>query len=780
MTTRHSFGALSLLVLLSSAAPIKAQTRDQRLALARWGDSLTHAQDAAALAAFGPVVGAGDKAVRQVRRALYNARRGEVSHDRGALEKALFDFDQASARHRDWPWPDYGLALVFKTLHFEDFPAIGSSGQYPGEAHSEATWRHLRDAIKRDPAMPEARHLALSLMIAAGDRELPATQEDLFNRMLGTPSPEADLQLVFGRVLRARKQFDSSLMAFDRALGVGGDRAQLQLERARSLRSLGDSTAAVAAYWDGAAHPSEIGRRAYRTDLAWILSPDSLGGFDAQSSDSLLPWLTRFWAERDMWSAKTTNGRLAEHLRRWAVAFANFRVSTPWRRTMYTRVEFGYEGLSSCISSYSSFYRQLSRMPPEDPADIRSREPLLDHRGLVYLRHGDPVGRTALVSVTGPTDVGSVGSPVLTYNGSPSYGMSVDIAATRASTASWLYWIEGAWRVLFFRGSKALGTNAPTTLTSFLPLDWIQEWLTVAKMAPEYAPAASKLATYTGMQPVSCLSEVKKAVQKSRRDGTVGISTDSDSPPITHPWNGVLEIFGVGGSPGNDGRALITFALPTTRLQTTPRDSGRVGIDVRFRLSAYNRATGAIVQIDTVRHFAATTAAQANQFLSGLFEVPLTPGAWDVSVLARQETDSSGAYALSRARPIAIGASLALSDVVTGTGNGRILWPTAQGAFPLNPLSAWTPKASLEIYYEIYGLADGTSYRATLELRPADGQKTKSVIIGTTGQSAGLTTHVRRTVGLTQLKPGGYRLIVTVTHGAESATSERPIQIVKP
>src|SRR6185369_7253149 len=102
---------------------------------------------------------------------------------------------------------------------------------------------------------------------------------------------------------RGRTHYDSALAAFDRSAATGGDRARLGLERARTLRALGDSVGAVAAYWDGLRALTPAGRTAYRTDLAWIVGADSLAGFDATPTDSLRPWLEHFWALRDMQSA---------------------------------------------------------------------------------------------------------------------------------------------------------------------------------------------------------------------------------------------------------------------------------------------------------------------------------------------------------------------------------------------------------------------------------------------------------------------------------------------
>lgn len=770
-------GALLLLGSVSAAA----QSPAQRAQLAAWDDSLAAATSLADLGQFERAAGEGDNALRQLRRAFLNTRRGELGHDRGAFEKALFDFDQASARHRSWAWPEYGSTKVFKALHFGGYIPVGSIGQFDGESHADALWRHLRSALQRDPTMPGARAIAVDLLTRAGDRILPALQHEVLDGLVRSPNPEPNVLLVLGRDARGRVRYDSALALFERSLRAGGDASRLALERARTLRALGDTANAAAAYWSGLRTLTAAGRDAYRTDLAWIVSPDSLATFDALTPDSILPWFQRFWGLRDMRSARTTDGRLLEHLRRWSVAFANFRVTLPWRRTMFRRIEFGFEGRDACIASIPGFYERLARMPPLDSLDLRAREPLLDHRGLIYLRHGDPIGRQGLATATGasgPRDVG-IATGELAFEITPSQSAKSDLKDSQGGTEVWLYFLEGDWRILFFRGSKALGNGAGTTLTSYMPIEYLREWWAAAQLLPRYGPAADKLSYYTGMQPKTCLPEVTQAIATSRAGAVAGIYSDSDSPPLTSPWNAALNIFAIGSDRDENGRALITFALPTRQLTGIKRADGRFAFEVRFRISAFEQGGGRMIQLDTARHFSSESAPAAGQYLSGLFELPLTAGRWDISVLAQQGDENAGAFAEIRNRNVSSGSRLALSDVVTGVATGRPVWGAGDAPFPLNVLGVWTPRAPVEVYYEVYGLPTGAEYRSTLEVRPADGKKGKSITISSTEQSRGLTTPIRRTVGVAQLPAGAYRLIVSITRGTETVVSERPIFIVK-
>ncbi|MES2124841.1 MAG: hypothetical protein V4503_09175 [Gemmatimonadota bacterium] len=773
-------GALATL----AARPVAAQSAAQRTELRHWLRDIDSADNSPAFDRLADRVDDGDAALKQLRRGLLVARRGVVHANRNEVERGLFDLDQAAARHSDWPWPEFAMARVFLQLDRGGFVEVGSEGKREGEWYQEALWRHLASALRQDATLPESRALALRILIAEGDRQLRSSEQAALSQLLTAPHREPDLWLITGRDLRNRAQYPEALRAFDSSLAGGGDASRLALERARTLRALGDSTAAVTAYWSGLAHPSAVGRRMYRTDLAWIVTTDSLADFDAAPDDSLLPFLHRFWAQRDMQSAKEPDGRLSEHLRRWTVAFANFRVIDPWRRTMFTRVEYGFEGFSPCVGNATSLYLGLAKLPPSDPDDIRKDEPVLDHRGLLYLRHGEPVRRLVQGHATGAASIRLVG--IATAGFGPQYDPSQsqvdDEADSRAGTESWLYWIDGRWRVLFFRGSKAFGMSQGTTLTSYLPLSYENEWAAVGRMFGDYEAAALLVENYRGVLPKSCLPAVTEAIATSREDAKVGIATDSDSPPLTHPWRAVLNIFAVSGGPvAAPGRLLLTFALPPGQLRPVVHDGVRVGYDVQFRVSGYDQLSGRTFQLDTVRHFAAPAqAATLNRYISGFFELPIRAGRWDISVLARQQSDSAGAFASIRNRIVTDGSTLAISDIVTGVPKGQPLWQSGSGEFPLNALGTWPRGTPIELYYQVYGVPAGTEWRNTIEVRRVGDDRGKGVTVATNERSTGQASTVRRRVGLEQLGTGVYRLIVRVKSGDRTVISERPFVIVDP
>ncbi|HQW67640.1 MAG TPA: hypothetical protein PLJ23_11415, partial [Gemmatimonadales bacterium] len=333
--------------------------------------------------------------------ALAMLQRGEANGDPAPIREMFRLATMATSRQKQSAWGPFLSARGLLALVRMDAPPMLSDAQREGEGYVEAFWRHLLMALERDPSFAPARELAATQLVAAGDRYLTADQQRLVERMVSAPAATADFHLVHARDLRTKGDHDRALAAFDRAAALGGDAGRLSLERARTLMALGRGDDATRAYWAGLRALTPVAREAYRFDLAWILEGDTLAAFDALPDVAVQPWLQRFWAERDAAAANRPGERLSEHLRRWTVAFRDYRVPKPERRRHYARVEYLFDRLDRCVANDSPLYERLVRLQPSLAGDLRFREPLLDHRGLIYLRHGEPAGRVVGVG-TGP------------------------------------------------------------------------------------------------------------------------------------------------------------------------------------------------------------------------------------------------------------------------------------------------------------------------------------------------------------------------------------------
>lgn len=749
VTPMRYAAVLPIFVLL--AAPLPAQRPADREALARLDGAIPPG-------VLPDVAVSGDAVARQLQRAYGNFAQYVRANDRRAAERALFDFDQAAVRRRGWGWPDYGMARVLLTFHERGAPALPGDGRREGETDITAAWRHLHHALERDSTLAEARDLLIDLTIRSGDRELDELARRAITPIVEQRDAPANAWIVLGRALRTELSHDSALAAFDSAAARGGDRSVIALERARTLVALGDSNRGVAAYWDGARSLTAAGRSLYRQDLEWIVSTDSILGFDSTVGADATVWLRRFWGERDAAALHAEDARLREHLRRWVVSHRDFRVPRPGTRTIYSRF-WDIAGGADCIASASKWVDSLPLHPPMDANDPRAHEPLLDHRGFVYMRHGEPIVRT----------------DVATFS-----DLRVDVGATGAvNNSTWLYWVEGAWRGFHFGASNTFGKHAPTTLISYLPFNF-GAWMTLAQFLPEYQAAAYLLdPDRPSIRPRSCLDPMQVAVRSQRLDASVAVTTDSDSPRLAHPWNAALQFFALGTAADGNGRALVTFAIPMHDLAAKPLPSGQSGYEVAFRVVAWEQVTGRRVAVDTVRRFRAAPNSPESSYLTGWFEVPLGAGTWQVAVRAQQDDSLGGAYSMRRGLMLDRGGSLSLSDIVTGLAGSPERWTPDGTPFPLNALGTWREGSTVELYFEVRGLDAGDGYTTTLEVFPADLRQKEQIRVRFPDVATGALTPVRRSLALGSLKRGEYRLVVTIESGGRRAVRQQGILVVR-
>jgi len=789
---------------MGAVRPSMAQSAADRVSLAAWDDSLGRVTSGAELGPFAKLAGKNPSA-DGLRTDLYLLRRGELTHERGDIERVITRALVADQDHRDWRWVPFVLARAYAALEFGGWhDLLPDGGRAPEEPYADAAWRNLGEALRRDPEFASARRWMIALLVPGGDRLLNDDQQAMIAREVARPNPDADALLVWARHLRALRLYDSALATFDRSLALGGDPSRLSLERARTLRALHDTTGASAAYWNGIAQLTPTGRGMYRYDLAWIVGADSLAAFDRVPDSALAGWLHRFWDERDAAAANHPGERLDEHLRRWVVAYARYRVRSPWRRTMYDRIDMFFDN-DDCLHLATDLYNALWHLPPVHPGDLRSHEWLLDHRGILYLRHGEPLQRFGGTQThlaredfsSGPdwtvSDQSAFwsswakGAKVRTFGGGYVDGQFkpglVPYQVQPGHVESWLYLIDGQVQLLHFRDSEAIGEYDATTLSSFLPYNPYapQQWFAISGTMPEYHDAAARIKDdMRYRRPDSmpkCWNEMRVADAKSRSDMGLAIHEDSDSPPLVVRWQSVIQMFALGDGHAESGKALLSFALGGPAVHSQPLDDGRLVYPIQYRLVAWERTTGQRITLDTARNFVRNAPLPAGDGLVSFIELPLPPGDWQIAVRATQGSDTAGAYALRRDLHIDAAPAIALSDIVLGL-DGAPSWMATDGKpFPLNAMAAWPVASQGEMFFEVHGVAAGASYRTTIDLRPVDPKQKASVRISSTDQSAGPVTHVRKSLGLGQLPAGKYQLTVTVEAGGQRATRTQALTI---
>ncbi len=743
-------------LLLTSVAAASAQSSIDWNRLSAWDDSLEQVTDPGQLGDWRALAAAPGGEMATLRTTLWRLREAVLRVDRGALAVAADNALLDRGRHRQSALMDLALARSFVAFELGRGAPMVGSGVREGEAYIDAAWRYLREGMQRDATLPAMRDLAQHLLVVSGDRILHEDALTTMQIFLKDRFPHPDVLLTAARHQRHLGHPDSTLTYLGRAALAGGDPSLLALERAWTLMELGDSTAAEQAYWYGVEHLTPRGRELYRYDLEWFLDADSLTAFDAVPAVDTEAWLRRFWRGRDADAVNPIGARLREQLRRRVYVLEHFRLPTPWRRTQFERVEMtGFDPPAICrLAPPDNMYDLLGRQPML-AGDPRNRELLLDHRGVVYLRHGAPIERITQAKAG-------------------------EESTLLARNESWLYLLTGFQRLLHFHGSLALGSHAATTLRSSLPAD-PELYASRGRYLQVYADAAVNLYEENRMTDYpDCEPAVVTAVEQAREDVSLAITTDTDGPPISTPWPATMQLHQVGDVAVGTSRVLLTYAIPTRVVERETARDGRAAFPIRLRIVGYDESTLRYIQIDTLQRIIMPAGYQGN-WIGGWLELPFPVGHWLASALISQpRTSGSGPDTLGGAtvrRPDLVvdgTPPLRVTDLVGGIAQGPS-WRAPDGQdFPLNPMQVWAPKQPMQLYYEIHGLAADARFRTSVQI--LDGTGTARINVGTVADASGPVMAVRRVLDIAELREGSYTLRIRIESDGHSV--ERQLHFV--
>lgn len=778
-----------LLLLALAALPLRAQGGPAARDFLAWADSVASAGTVPALDALRANSAIWNGNERSLARGWWQFRRGVVTANGTTVESGVRELVAERSSKQGEPLPVYLLARGFHDLGVARAPVRANLAQKDGETNAETFWRLLRPLIEAEPSYAPAEELATESLLALGDRTLRVDELEILTTLRRRAPRHPDLLIVDARRLRSLGAGPAALARFDSARAAGGDRGVIALERARTLAMLGSPAEAEAAYWAGTTALTPAGREAYRTDLAWFIHPDTLAPFDRVPTDSVRPWLQRFWLDRDALAANRPGERLQEQLFRWVDAFRDYRVPLAWRRAQYARVEHLFEELDLCLNDAGRrLQEELARLQPYLQGDTRSTEPLLDHRGLILLRHGLPV---RLVVGKPAADADTTIRMMINRRGA---NLAPALRAERMAESmrfneSWLYWLDGQWRTLSFRGSEALGTHAATTLMSYLPLTdaigrrFFADWQLRVTLSDEWGRAEARMteaARTRNARELACDPVIATVVHQQRVDADLGVATDSDSPPIREPWPSAIQVYGLGHDEAT-GKVLVALAVPGNKLIATLLPDGRLDHEVQVRVSAYERATGRYATMDSLAHFVVRDTLRKGSFVSQLLELPLEPGDWRVAVKVTQGADTVGSYAVLPSATIGVNGRLGMSDIVLGRVGGEP-WRTPEGGrFAVNTLGTWALRDEAAIYYQVYGAQSGDTLHTRIEIRSLDtGRGGDRITASFREVASGSSVGVERRLGLARLRGGQYEVVVTVAAaGGEVSRRQRLIVTAK-
>lgn len=593
----------------------------------------------------------------------------------------------------------------------------------------------------------------------------------------------AETLLVVARAIRSELWSDSALVCFRGYAAQGADSGVAMLEQARTLFDISRAQEAREAWLAGAALARSAEARAqYRADIGWIATPEELARFDSLPTDSLRPWLARFWESRDIADARAPGERLTEHYQRWWHVMRNYK----GRRARRLRD----------IGSLRRAYRDS-----------------VDDRGLVYMRYGEPAeeatwnGATGAINIRAPESqrlIEAVDPQTQINNAQEALEGRIErideLAAARPlPNLSWRYDLPEGPLVLHFVAYRSshyqlvesltdafgygvgvrLSTGALSLRSRLGPgrtdplLNLRSLFDSRSDIDPEYGSMAVRLDLGGGRG----LTQERK---RGRESMTTAVSTDRFAHRFDRELRPIVQTYAVGPAADAAGRVVVVFAVPGGPLVPGGRLRGQLFYPIRVRV-VVTRGSKLVTQIDTMRQFVSRGGIADGRYLTGIEEIAVPPGDYRVQVVLAQALGGAGAAVrIDSVRVPETAGSLTLSDIVVGRRGSGLSWRHRGKALPLNPLNAFTSSASAELYYEVSGLAPGEEYRAEIELRREKGGK-RAVSLAFSERATGMVTPVVQSVDLSTVRPGRYALVVKVTSAAGAeATRSATLYVIAP
>ena len=698
-------------------------------------------------------------------------------------------FGRVVQAHQDWGLANLGLARTALLMHGRRaataplFAGVSRGRHFFGYAF------HMEQALKDPVQLGDGLVYAVSRLDQEADRvqPLPVTKRlaELAERK--DADPRADL--VLARDARTKSDTAASLRYIDRYLARGGDPGVGHLERARMLAMQERFGEGAKEYELGlATSPSSEARALYRRDIAWVAEGGELAAFDSLPAAEVPAYVRRFWAVRDARELRQPGERLQEHLRRWIYAYQNFRVPLAPRRDNVSKLLINRTNVS-CFEGPTSL-EDIVPLDPSRPDDARDAERVLDHRAVLYMRHGPPYRvQMRTNSVTAATElqressfiderdalsrefqailprIPDVSQDIRLRPGAQAAQASAEFAATKPQDQAWLYLIDGVPRIYFLSGSASLGNDNPGTLY----LGIIPDQLAVSQLLEglplepslrrdilmDAAAGRNKFDATRRDYFCSPLGQEWKA--EVQEDGLVAATTDSYNREFEQRLAATARAYTLGRPAAGDGLLVVAVASDTRSLTPNPGAPGQYTL--ALDAGTIDPRTADRDQRHADLAFAAdpgTTEATAAAAM------PLRAGHREARIQLSQGS-ALGTMVVAAIEPAGLGPGVTASDILMGEDGSRTTVKVSGRVLPVSPSGVFTSKSTLVLYYELYGTVAGQSYRSRLSLRRTDNPKAGAAAsVEFTDQASADRLQLERKLTLPDIKKGDYQLELTV------------------
>jgi GWxTD domain-containing protein len=695
---------LAALGVSLGSAPVMAQTPAERTILEAFRDSLARAGDSLGLSR----VEAG--MVSSMRRDRANAfdhlrlgflalRQAELGATR-YYEDAASEFQTVTRMAPSWPYGWFGLGLAEFGL-VQPGPARQAAADAPYAKASVALARSAiidgRFAHKLVEEAYRARRerqpqLVTVVLVALRVAAQPRAANPMILSAVGR------LEREFGEASTALGYFNSWLPLSGRQRGL----ALLEIARTRFVVGREDG---VDPYYEGALHDDSTTVHNYRRDIAFIASGSELEAFDRTAGPARVEFLRGFWGRRDAADLHRPGERLREHYRRLYHARKTFPLYLPGRST----------------------------------ASLAAIEPLMDDRGLIYIRHGQPDDRVELATAgVEPNEswrfMRSEGDMVVHFvaRHDPDVFRLVESLLDVAETGA----VENpTTRELVSRGREAL-LRSRELISPVYRRD--------RRSSPERGRA---------------FIVAERAM--SRQSLRTATSTDSWRPRFARRLSAKVD-YAVFGLDSTGARLHVAYAVPFAETRASWLGAG-AEYPLRLRVSGFDESGETVVALDSTTR-PVSSEVFGERWLAGTLSVPIPVGRLRVRV-GIQDGDSVGTLLPLRSFEVLPPGQLGLSDLSIGVrSHPWFAEPAPNETVALLPLGLLWRTDRAELAYEISS-SPGVPLQSQITLMRADDHAAVISNRRATHPAGPGRQLVRHVLELHKLKPGFYRIEVTVTDG---------------
>ena len=707
--------------LIGGPAALPAQTADQRRALDAFRDSLATVTDSVVL----------DRLERDLLSRIQQARRDPFLHLRlghlglrqGELggpshfDDAASEFKFATELAPHFPYAWFGLGQAEFALGSRWGGGREARPTVARDALSRASQAFAR-AVALEPGLaPRLEEMARRSLRGMVPERAEAIRDALRRATRDTRAPvPGRIVLALGRVQRELGD-SGALASFEQYLTLGDNRALALIEVGRTRLLRGDLSG-QSLYLEGAAAEDPAAVAECRADLLPLATEAELADFDFRHGMARADMVRRFWSTRDRLELRAEGERLAEHLRRLALARREFLV-------------VGADG-----------------------------EERFDDRGRILVRHGEPDDRV------------SFAIPGVSPNESWRYRRAVtDLVlhfAARQLPADFRL-IESVLDV----------SDVRATLVAERPPASAAGAVTGEQLLRSRAGLASlyqQLPRGSADQVADYLTE-ERAI--GRRGIQIATRTDTYSPRYQLDLNAWGRVAVAGGT-GAEPLVQVLFAIPGYAVEPASGVAGVV-YPVRVRFVALDTAGQVVASADTTTMLRPPDRIPANRSLAGAVAVPVLPGKLVVHAAVQYGDQGGTAFGIDTVTVPSPGSGeLALGDVMIGSRRGRVILPFGDGStMTITPGGVIRQSDGLDLAVEVFGLA--ATAEATLKVwlaedgpnfDPADQSRwrpfpsgwSESRVIRDPGK--GPIARWRANLPLSKLKAGSWRVGVEVTDAA--------------